>query len=55
MEGLDIRPEQKVYLNWFLWCEAVLKELDWAHEFFFRTILRKKYFITVLKSVYILS
>ena len=24
MEGLDIRPEQKVYLNWFLWCEAVL-------------------------------
>ena len=28
MEGLDIRPKQKVYLNWFLWCEAVLKNFD---------------------------
>ena len=25
MEGLNIRPVQNVYLNWILWCEAVLE------------------------------
>ena len=31
MEGLDIRPEQKVYINWFLWCGAILKNFELSY------------------------
>ena len=37
MEGLDIRPEQKVYLNWFHWCKALLNNMGSLQGFLEKT------------------